>query len=367
MRPSWRRRPNRQTMVNVGPKRDAIVMLPSNRQHDLIGTGPDYLNRLGVAEALERLGWRVDFMDVNEAPLNPFAGRPSLFSAIDPLRALRILLARRRAFAVLSYYQSGVLIVLALRRLLGFKPLVVIVDIGQDEGWRIRTQIVRFCLARADAVFTFASAQAEYLSQKYGSDVVRFLPQQTDTDFFCPGPEPEEDFVLSVGADISRDYGTLKEAIFGLGLPVVLKTTLVEEDRERFPNVKVVRERLSDAAFRSLYRRAGIVAIPLTDTLYPGGITTLLESLACGKAVVVSDSRGVRDYLHHEENCLVVPCGDAGALRAAILRLMQDDALRIRLARNARAYAEKQLSQICHAERLAAAIRAAAARCDATE
>ncbi len=348
-------------MRKSGEKCETIVMLPSNRQHDLIGTGPQFHKRLGVAEALEKLGWRVDFMDVNEWPRNPFAGKPSLYSSIDPWRAMRILFGKRRAFAVLSYYQSGVLLVLALRRLLGFKPLVVIVDIAQDEGWRVRTRIVRFCLARADAVFAFASAQAEYLSRKYRTDAVRFLPQQTDTDFYCPGPEPEEDFVLSVGTDISRDYGTLKEAIFGLGLPIVLKTTLVAEDRERFPLVTVVRERLNDAAFRLLYRRARIVAIALHDMLHPGGITTLLESLACGKAVVVSDSRGVRDYLHHEENCLVVPSGDAGAMREAVLRLMKDDALRTRLARNARAYAEEQLSQIHHAERLAVAIRAAAA------
>jgi glycosyltransferase involved in cell wall biosynthesis len=352
--------------MRKGETRETIVMLPSNRQQGLIGTGPDFLNRMGVAQALEKLGWRVDFMDVNDAPLNPFAGRPSLFGAIDPWRALRILFGKRRAYAVLSYYQSGVLIVLALRRLAGFKPKIVIVDIAQDEGWRVRTRIVRFCLARADAVFTFASAQASYLAQKYGVGTVRFLPQQTDTDFFCPGPEAEEGFVLSVGADVSRDFGTLKEAIFDLDIPIVLKTTLVTEDRRRFPNVTVVPERLNDADFRSLYRRARIVAIPLHDTLHPGGITTLLESLSCGKAVVVGDSRGVRDYLHHEENCLVVPCGDARAMREAVLRLMKDEALRIRLARNARAYAEKQLSYSRHAEGLAVAIRAAAARRDAT-
>lgn len=354
-------------MAETGRKPDTIVLLPANRRHHLLGKGPDSVNRLGVAEALETLGYRVDYLDVNDTPRNPFAGRPSLFSSIDPWRALHVLFGKRRAFAVVSYYQSGVLLVLALRRILGFKPPVVIVDIGQDEGWRIRTRIVKFCLKRADAVFTFASAQAAYLSRKYGTDIVRFLPQQTDTDFYRPGAEPQEDYVLSVGADVSRDYGTLQKAVFGLGVPVVLRTTLVTEDRARFPDVAVVRERLSDAALRSLYRRAALVAIALHDTLHPGGITTLLEALSCGKPVVVSDSRGVRDYLQHEENCLVVPCGDAGALRAAVERLLRDENLRGRLARNARAYAEKHLAQIRHAERLAVAIRNAASERDAGE
>lgn len=345
------------TVMRHSAERELIVMLPSNRQRDLIGNRSDCLNRLGVAEALERLGFRVDFLDVHDRPWNPLAGRPSLFSSIDPLRAAHVLFGRRRARAVISYYQSGVLIVLALRRVLGFRPAVVIIDIGDDEGWRVRTRIVSFCIARADAVFTFASDQAAYLAAKYRTNAIRFLRQQTDTEFFRPGGEAEEDFVLAVGGDISRDYATLEKAIFDLGIPVVLRTTLMAEDRARFHNLTVVRDRLSDLGLRSLYRRAGIVALPLKDMRHPGGITTLLEALACGKAVVASDSRGVRDYLHHEQNCLVVPCGDVGALREAILRLRNDPELRRRLGRNARAYAEKELSQPVHAERLAAAIR----------
>jgi glycosyltransferase involved in cell wall biosynthesis len=334
-----------------------IAMLPANRRHDLLRKGPDFANRMGVAEALETLGFRVEFLDVHVWPLNPLAGKPSLFSSIDPLRAADVLLRRRRALAVVSYFQSGALLVLALRRLLGFKPLVVIVDIGDDQNWRAREKIVRFCIARADAVFTFAGAQAEYLRKKYDTDTVRFLPQQADTGFFSPGADAAEDFVLSVGGDISRDFETLKRAVFDQGFPIVLRTSLVVEDRARFPNVTVVRDRLSDSGLRDLYRRAKIVVLPLHDMLHPGGITTLLEAFACGKAVVAGDSRGIRDYLRHEDNCLVVPCGDAQALQNAVRRLMNEDGLRAFLGHNARAYAEAELSQPCHAKRLAAAIR----------
>jgi len=337
-------------------RRDVIVMMPSNRRHDLLRKSPDLANRLGVAEALDTLGYRIEYLDVHAWPLNPLAGRPSLFSSIDPLRAANVLLRQRRALAVVSYYQSGALLVLALRRLLGFKPRVVIVDIGDDQNWPVRERIVRFCIRRADAVFTFASEQAEHLRAKYQTGVVRFLPQQADTGFYCPGPGATEDFVLSVGGDVSRDFETLR-ATFDLDFPVVLRTHLVAEDRARYANVSVIRERLSDAALRDLYRRAKIVVLPLHDMRHPGGITTLLEAFACGKAVVASNSRGIRDYLRDGENCLAVPCGDAEALRQAVLRLMNDDGLRERIGRQARIYAETELSQSRHAQRLAAAIR----------
>lgn len=319
------------------------------------------LNRLGVPQALERQGFRVAFLDVHAKPWNPLAGRPSLFSSIDPLRACDVLFRHRKALTIISYYQSGVLLVLALRRLLGFKPKVAIIDIGDDVGWRVRARIVEFCIARADAVFTFASEQASYLRRKYGTDNVHFLCQQADTVFFSPGTAEEGDYVLSVGGDVSRDYGTLKQAVFDLGIPIVLRTNLVQEEPARYPHVKVITERQSDAQLRELYRRARIVVLPLKDMLHPGGITTLLEAFACGSAVVVSDSRGVRDYLRDGENCLVVPSEDPVALRSAVERLLADSALRERLGRGARSYARTELSQDRHAQRLASAIRDLAA------
>lgn len=341
-----------------GKYRDEIVMLPSNRQRELLQMEGETLNRLGVPQALERCGFQVSFLDVHDKPWNPLAGQASLYSSVDPLRAADVLFRHRNAYAVLSYYQSGVLLVLALRRVLGFKPPVIIVDIGDDVGWRMRTRIVEYCIARADAVFTLASEQARYLREKYRTDRVQFLVQQVDTEFFSPGLEAAGDHLLAVGADISRDYGTLRQAVIGLDHPVVLRTNLVTEDRTRYPNLKVISERQTDSQLRELYRRAGVVVLPLKDMRHPGGITTLLEAFACGKPVVVSNSSGVRDYLRPGENCLAVPCGDAAALRSAIDTLLGDAELRERLGRGARAYAEAELSQDRHAARLAEAIRA---------
>ncbi|HEX7049406.1 MAG TPA: glycosyltransferase family 4 protein [Longimicrobiales bacterium] len=58
------------------------------------------------------------------------------------------------------------------------------------------------------------------------------------------------------------------------------------------------------------------------------------EAMACGCAVVSTDIGGVRDYAEHDETAWLCPVGDAAALADGIVRLVQDDALRIRLARN---------------------------------
>jgi glycosyltransferase involved in cell wall biosynthesis len=57
-----------------------------------------------------------------------------------------------------------------------------------------------------------------------------------------------------------------------------------------------------------------------------------LEAMASGCAVVTTDCGGVSDFARHDENCLMVPPGDAAALAAAIGRLLEDAALRRKLA-----------------------------------
>jgi glycosyltransferase involved in cell wall biosynthesis len=327
-----------------------VVLLPSNRQQRPDGSRP----RFGIADAFERLGFAAEVLDVNEQPRNPLAGRASLFASIDPWRALTVLFRRRKARAIISYYQSGALAILALRRLLGFKPPVVIVDIGDDSNWPMRARIVSYCVRRADAVFCFSRDQVAGLVERHPGAKCRFLPQQIDTAFFMPG-SGEGDYILAVGDDLSRDYQTFVQAVEGVSEPVIVRSSKVTPRAGT-----TIAPRGSEEALRALYQGAKIVVIALHDMRHPGGISTLLEAYACGKPVVVSNARGVRDYLAHEQHCLVVPCGDADGLKAAVRRLLADADLRKRLGTAARRYAETELSQELYAKRLIDAIAALA-------
>ncbi len=56
-----------------------------------------------------------------------------------------------------------------------------------------------------------------------------------------------------------------------------------------------------------------------------------LEAMACGAACVLTDLGGVLEYARHEDNALLTPPGQAQAMAGAILRLLDDAALRQRL------------------------------------
>ncbi len=81
------------------------------------------------------------------------------------------------------------------------------------------------------------------------------------------------------------------------------------------------------------YRAASIFVLP---SRYEGMPNALLEAMACGLPVVVSDaSPGPLEYVEHEVSGLVVPPEDEKRLADALVRLTGDEELRQRLGRKA--------------------------------
>ncbi len=76
------------------------------------------------------------------------------------------------------------------------------------------------------------------------------------------------------------------------------------------------------------------VHVVIDPSLFQGFGLIGLEGMASGAACVLTDSGGVSEYAVHDVNALLVPPRDSGALAAAIRRLLDDPALRERLAAN---------------------------------
>jgi glycosyltransferase involved in cell wall biosynthesis len=107
---------------------------------------------------------------------------------------------------------------------------------------------------------------------------------------------------------------------------------------------------------RDAYARAKVVVIPVLQTDFQAGITSVLEAMAMGKAVVTTTTEGRQPVVRDGYTGLLVPPGDPGALREAVSNLLRDPAERARLGANARRAVLACYSVHAYSRRLAGAL-----------
>lgn len=304
-------------------------------------------------------GIGVDSIDPGAWPWNPFGRMHPFFRAFDPLRLLRAILTHRRYDLIVSGNDSVAVGMVAARRLLRLRMRIAIWDFSPSDTWRVRRIAQDRTLPFVDGVLALNQVQDGYIRARWGAPVI-VIGHWVDTAFFTPRPDTEGTYVLSVGDDDGRDYPTLIAALDGL--PVRTRIRTGRPLPGAGPGVEPIRGRLSAPALRDLYAEARFVVVPLRpDTRNASGISTIMEAGAMGKAVIVSDSDGVREFVRDGETGLVVPAHDPAALRSAIERLLADPALCHRLGQGGRRFMEAAAAPPVFAPRLAAAYRALAA------
>jgi glycosyltransferase involved in cell wall biosynthesis len=84
------------------------------------------------------------------------------------------------------------------------------------------------------------------------------------------------------------------------------------------------------------------MVLPLVGSEVPCGHVTLVAAMHLGKAIVVTDSTGVHDYVRAGDNALTIPAGSSESLAAAARRLWQDRSLCIQLGDNGRRFAASE-------------------------
>jgi glycosyltransferase involved in cell wall biosynthesis len=89
--------------------------------------------------------------------------------------------------------------------------------------------------------------------------------------------------------------------------------------------------------------------------------TVLLEAMALGTPCVATDVTGIPEIVRDGETGLCVAEGDPEALAAALVRLLDDHALRQRVSHTARELVEREFDLVQNAARLRAVFDAAIA------
>ena len=95
---------------------------------------------------------------------------------------------------------------------------------------------------------------------------------------------------------------------------------------------------------QSLPAYYSLIDVFVHPSLRDGMPNAVLEAMACEKAVVATPVGGVLDVVKDRENGLTVPANDAESLSKAIIELLDDQALRVRLGKSARETIQKEFT-----------------------
>ena len=195
----------------------------------------------------------------------------------------------------------------------------------------------RASLTRHSRAIVYARRERQRFSAHFGIPAQRFvfIPYHTTLRHFTHPSGcalPAEKYVFA-GGDTHRDYPTLCKAVAGLNVRVVIAA----RDRSAFqdiqvpPNVEIITT--DPGGFLHLMLHAYINVVPLQEgTLRSAGQQTFLNAMALGTAVIVTDVEGGSDYVDNWVNGVLVEAGNAPALRAALVRLLNDPDLVARIS-----------------------------------
>lgn len=337
-------------LFNAGPrdpaKAGASEPTPDHRRAQSV------LTEAGLAvETIPPFGW----------PWNPAARMHNAFCGLDPLRAMYVLLFRRKSALICAHLESG-FVLLLLRRLCGFRVPVIIWEVPWSPGWAFREFLSRFSIPRADCSVVFSTNQLSLLRNLYGESVrTAFVPFCIDVDFFRPqSPRgAAEPYILSCGLDGGRDFDLVLKASREIPAPFKIKVGRSHSfDLEGYPNVTQGTGYLTYVEYREMYAGASIVVITTKETVNACGVTSLMEAMAMGKPTIVSNNPALADYLPPPDAGVVIPVGDAAALCEAIRDLLGNPDKARAMGERAREFAVARYNPRVHFTRAAELFRA---------
>ncbi len=253
------------------------------------------------------------------------------------------------------------------------KPKWVILDfniIGTIHGARagkmtLREKMFKYAVGKASGIIAISEKERDDLRTMFPKNAqnIEFFHEATDTEYFKPDSTVvQESFVLSVGRDPGRDFATLIKAISQSTHQVQTQSLVLATKPEALTHLgqlpqNVAFQHFNSQEMQSAYHRAALVVVPLKikNPLHndSAGTLVVIEAMAMGKALIVTDNNSVRSYVENGKTGILVPAGDVKALTDAIDDLMKNPEKRSSLGAGARKFAEEFCSADLFAKKLA--------------
>jgi cellulose synthase/poly-beta-1,6-N-acetylglucosamine synthase-like glycosyltransferase len=248
-------------------------------------------------------------------------------------------------------------------RLMGFKVLAEVHNLGEKvdlEKVRLKPSmlnkvgilIATKLILSAQRIVVTVRSYVKYLNDRYGHKGVQYIPHGTSAGNYT-SIDPEDKVILMFGhmgpykglpvmikafEEMRREKNNIKLVIAGTSHPN-FPNFLDEFKQKHIPKVEflgyVPEENLSQ-----VFRMADLVVIPYFTTTGTSGVF----HLACGygKPIVASDLPEIREIIADGASAILVPPGNAQALKNAILTLLSNEKMAAKMSEQNLAFAQKE-------------------------
>lgn len=281
-----------------------------------------------------------------------FAGR-----VIPALLALGAFARRRRFDAVCSWSTPVGVWYGLLNRLPGSRggPRHILRDFHLNMGrkdWRCRLRLglVRTALPGIDTLLCTSREEEPLYARTFALDGarIRFFPDAPPSQFLSvQQAAPVSDYVFACG-NSDRDFETLLDAVTGLGLKTVILSQNFKPGRCLPPEVRIIPDRVPMETMQAMIQSAAVVVVPLEHERVAAGQNSLLEAMALGRPVIVTENFATREYARHGRTALLCPAGDASSMAALLRQVFSDrdaaEAMAARAREASHALLDRQVS-----------------------
>ena len=211
-----------------------------------------------------------------------------------------------------------------------------------------------FCYRQAPVVSVSTSTAEDLVARGFRAEQIRVIENGVDIQHYQPDPTQgrfERPTVLYLGrlkrykrvdlvvAAFAAIVKTLPDAQLIIAGTGDARDTLAAQIDRLGLSASVTMPGFVDEPEKLRLLRGAWVHV-LTSPKEGWGISNL-EAAACGTGTVASDSPGLRDSVRDGVTGFLVPHGDRAALAERIIAILTDPALRDRLGRQARQFAEQ--------------------------
>jgi glycosyltransferase involved in cell wall biosynthesis len=197
-----------------------------------------------------------------------------------------------------------------------------------------------------DAVIVVSATQASYFNRLLSPDRIHVVRHGVDAEFFRPPDDrnnARDDFeILSVGSNY-RNLDLHASVIRNLTKwSTRIHFTVIGDDYYRdyyrgIPNLDY-RTSITDDDLRVCYQRSDLLLLPLKDAT---ACNALVEGMACGVPIVVTNVGGVSEYV--DASCAALVPQDSHAMSDVTIELLRQPTIRSGLGLRARERAVTEL------------------------